>query len=187
MRASNDEDRCRSNHCVCFVACKPPIAESDRCSGDRHIEKDRGGTVGQSLRPRARSLGGGDEPHDSRKSGLVPDCSNPDAKTSTAGDCSRNDFSTRSLWYSLGLARNHGLIKIGGAFNHSAICWNTASGAHKNNIANPQLRKGNRFSLFALYTFSYVRQKGGEAIEGAGSLGNGSHFEPVAEEHDRNQ
>src|SRR5271154_7182196 len=139
MRTSNDEDCRRSNQGVLFVAGDPPVSESDRASRDGHVKKNCSGTVGESLRPRARSLGGGDEPHDSRKSGLVPDCSNPDAKTSTAGDGSRNYFGTRPLPYGFGLAGDHGLVNIGSAFNDNSICRNARSGSHKNNVANAQL------------------------------------------------
>jgi hypothetical protein len=92
MRASNDEDCCGSNQGVFLVARKPPIGESNRTRGDRDVKKDRGRTVGKCLRARAGRLRGGDEPHDSGKSGLVPDCRNTDAKASAADNGSRNDF-----------------------------------------------------------------------------------------------
>ncbi len=164
-----------------------PVDESDRARHNRHVKKDCGGTVGKSLRARARSLGGGDEPHNSGKGGLVPDCGNADAKTSAAGNCSRNNFRTCPLRHRFGLAGDHGLVNIGRALHNRAICGNAGSGPHKNDIANAQLRDWNRFSVCGLYAFSSVRKKGGERIEGAACLGNGSHFEPVTEEHDRNQ
>ena len=154
---------------------------------DRDVKKDRGGTVGKSLRARARGLGGGDKPHDSGESGLVPDCGNSDAKTSATGNCSRDNLGTWSLRHRFGLAGNHGLVNIGRALNNHSICRNTASGPNKNDVANAQLRERNRFSIVALDTFGSVRKKGGERIERAARLGNGSHFKPVTEEHDRNQ
>src|ERR1700674_3471302 len=50
-----------------------------------------------------------------------------------------------------------------------------------------QLREWNRLSFCAPYAFSGVREQGGECVQRATSLENVSHFEPVAEDHHRNQ
>jgi hypothetical protein len=42
-------------------------------------------------------------------------------------------------------------------------------------------------NLRTAYTFCSVWEQRGECIERAASLGNSSHFQPVAEDHDRNQ
>ena len=42
-------------------------------------------------------------------------------------------------------------------------------------------------NLASAYTFGSVREERGECIERATSLGNSSHFQPVAEDHDRDQ
>src|SRR6267143_504832 len=139
MRASNDKDRCRSNQGVFSVACKPPVSESNRARCDCHVKKDRGRTVGKSLRARPRSLRSGDEPHDSRESGLVSNCRN-------AGP------------------------------------W-----SNKNDVANAQLREWNGLNVSAIYSLGGGWEQGGECIERTTSLGNGPHFQPVAEYHDRDQ
>ncbi len=170
-----------------LVARKPPVGKCNRAGNDGDVKKDRGGTVRKSLRARARSLRRGDEPHDSGESGLVPNCRDADAKASATGNCSRNDFGTCPLRYRFGLARDHGLVNIGSALNDSAICGNAGSGPDENDVANAQLREGNRLSFCAVYALSGVREQGGECIERATSLGNGPHFQPVAEDHDRDQ
>ena len=187
MRAGDDEDRCSSNQGVFSVARKPPVGECNCARHDCHIKKDRGRTVGKSLRARAGSLRSGDESHDSGESGLVPDCRNADAKASATGNCSRNDSGTRPLRYRFGLASDHGLVNVSSTLNNRTICRNSGPGPHENDVANAQLREWNRLSVRVLYAFSGVRQKGRERIEGAAGLRNGSHFEPVTEEHDRDQ
>ncbi len=42
-----------------------PVGEGNRAGHDRHVEKDRGRAVGESLCARAGSLCSGDQPHDS--------------------------------------------------------------------------------------------------------------------------
>jgi hypothetical protein len=49
------------------------------------------------------------------------------------------------------------------------------------------LRECNHLSLCTAHTFSSVWEQRGECIECAASLRNGSHFQPMAEDHDRDQ
>ena len=50
-----------------------------------------------------------------------------------------------------------------------------------------QLRKRNGLDLCAAHTFGSVWEQRGECVERAKSLRNGSHFQPMAEDHDRYQ
>src|SRR5882762_11702380 len=179
MRASNDKDRCRSNQGVFSVTCKPPVGERNRARYDCYVKKDRGRTVGKSLRARPRSLRGDDKPHDSGESGLVSNCRNADAKASATGNRSRNDSGTRHLRYRLGLAGDHGLVNVGRALSDNAIRRNACSWPNKNDVANAQLREWNRTSICAVYALGGVWEQGGEGIERATSLGNSPHFQPV--------
>ena len=86
-----------------------------------------------------------------------------------------------------GLAGNHRLVNIGGALDDRAIRRNASSGPDKDNVVHFQLRNWNGLSLGSVYTFGSVWEECGERIERATSLGNGSHFEPMAEDHDRDQ
>ena len=64
MWASNDENGSRPDQSMFFVPGKPPVGESSRSRGDGNIEKNCGGTVGESLRARPGSLRCGHESHD---------------------------------------------------------------------------------------------------------------------------
>ena len=86
-----------------------------------------------------------------------------------------------------GLAGDHGLVNVGSALNDRAVCRNAGSGPDKHDVANAQLGEWNSLSVCALYPFSGVREQGGECVQRATSLGNGPHFQPVPEDHDRNQ
>src|SRR5712671_725335 len=170
-----------------FVSRKPPVSKSN-CSGrDRHIEENCCCTVGKSLRARSRSLSSSNEPHDAGQGGLLPDSRNADSKASATGDRSRNDFAARSLRDCPRLAGNHRLVNIGGPLGDCAIRRNPGSGPYKDNVADAQLREWNRLSVRTAYTFGSVREQRGEGIERAASLGNGSHFQPMAEDHDGDQ
>ena len=50
-----------------------------------------------------------------------------------------------------------------------------------------QLGERNSLNLRTAYTFCSVWEQRGECIERAASLGNSSHFQPVAKDHNRNQ
>src|SRR6266851_10468391 len=50
-----------------------------------------------------------------------------------------------------------------------------------------QFPQWNGLNFSAVYTLGSVWEQSGECIERATSLRNGSHFEPVAENHNRNQ
>jgi hypothetical protein len=84
-------------------------------------------------------------------------------------------------------ASDQGLVNIGSALHDGTICQDTGSGPDKNDVANAQLREWNSLGVRARYAFSGVREQRGECIERTASLGNGPHFQPVAEDHDRNQ
>jgi hypothetical protein len=86
-----------------------------------------------------------------------------------------------------GLAGDHRLVHIRSALNDGAICRDTGSGPDKNDVANAQLREWNSLGVCAHYAFSGVREQGGESIQRATSLGNGPHFRPMSEDHNRNQ
>ena len=86
-----------------------------------------------------------------------------------------------------GLARNHRLVNIGGPLDNCAIRRNALSGPHKDNVPQLQLRERNGLDLVSGYTFGRVWEQCGECVERATSLGNGSHFQPMTEDHDRNQ
>ena len=107
---------------------------------------------------------------------MVADCSNADAKASAAGNRSRDDCGACSLRYCFGLARDHGLVHIGGALNDDAISRNTGPGPDESDVANAQLGEWDSMNVSALYAFSSVWEQGRERIECATSLGNGPHF-----------
>ncbi|HEY5177996.1 MAG TPA: hypothetical protein VII95_20765 [Terriglobales bacterium] len=50
-----------------------------------------------------------------------------------------------------------------------------------------QLSDWNDLGLGSAYTFGCVWEQCSECIERTTSLGNGLHFQPMAEDHDRNQ
>src|SRR6266568_3032879 len=60
-------------------------------------------------------------------------------------------------------------------------------GRGKDNVVHFQLRDWNGLSLGSAYTFGSVWEQRGECIERAARLGNGSHLQPMAEDHDRDQ
>jgi hypothetical protein len=118
---------------------------------------------------------------------LLPDCRNADSKASASSDRSRNDLTALCLRDRPGLAGNHGLVNIGGAFDDCAVRRHAGSGSDKDNVPHFQLRNWNGLSLGSPYTFGSVREQRSERIERATSLGNGSHFQPMTEDHDRDQ
>ncbi len=52
MGAGDDENGCRPDQGMFFVARKPPVGESNCARCDGHVEKDCSGTVGEILRVR---------------------------------------------------------------------------------------------------------------------------------------
>ena len=68
-----------------------------------------------------------------------------------------------------------------------AIRRDPSSGPDKDNVTHLQFRQGNYLNFRAIYALSSIRKQGGQGIERAMSLRNRSHFQPVAENHDRNQ
>jgi hypothetical protein len=85
------------------------------------------------------------------------------------------------------IARDHGLVNIGDALNDHAIGWNAGSGPDQNDVANTQLRKRDSLRSCSTYAFGGIREQGSKCVERTARLGNGSHFEPVTKDHDRNQ
>ena len=96
-------------------------------------------------------------------------------------------LAARRFGYRFGLAGDHGFVNIRSAFNHGAVRWNTRSRPNQHDVAKAQFSEGDRFRFWPLYAFSGIREKSCKGIEGATGLGNGPHFKPVAEQHDRNQ
>ncbi len=90
-----------------------------------------------------------------------------------------------------GLAGDHRLVNIGRPLDDCAIGGNSCSGANENNVSYMQSGEWNDLdlvpSLVCGDAFGGVREQGGECVERATSLRDGSHFQPVAEDHDRNQ
>jgi hypothetical protein len=169
------------------LARKPPVSESNCARRDGHVEKDCSGTVGEILRVRPRGLGSGDESHDPGEGGLLPNCRDADAKASATSYRSRDNLTALPLRDRPELACDHRLVKIGEAFDDCAIRRNASSGPDEDNVVDFQLRDRNGLSLVSTYTFGSVREQRGECIERASGLGNGSHFEPMAQHHDRDQ
>ena len=129
----------------------------------------------------------GNQPHNAGEGGLLADCRDADAKASAAGHGSRDHRSARHLRYGLRLARDHRLVNIGSALDDYAIRWDASSGPDKDNVAHVQFPQWNGLNFRAVYTLGSVWEQSGECIERATSLRNGSHFEPVAKNHNRNQ
>ena len=107
MRASDDQDRCRSNQGMFLVAGKPPEGERHSARYDCHVEQDRRCPIGKSLRARTGRLRSRNQPHDSGESGLVPDCGHSHTKAATTGNCSRSNSGTRALRHRFRLAGDH--------------------------------------------------------------------------------
>src|ERR1035441_5901950 len=187
MWAGDDEDGCRPDQGMFFVPCEPPISESTRSRCYRHIEKDCGGTVGEILRVRSRSLRSSDEPHDAGQGGLLSDGRYADSKTTATGNRSRNDLAAWCLRDRPGLAGNHRLVNIGRALDDFTIRWNASSRSDKDDITHFQIRDWNGLRVCAVYAWGGVWKQRGESIERTTSLGNGSHFEPMSEHLDRDQ
>ena len=148
---------------------------------------DIAGTVGKDLRAGGRRLCGGNQPHDAGEGGLLADCGHADPKASTAGNRSRDHGRTLSLQDRFRLARNHRLVNICDAFDDGAIRRDAGSGPDKDHVTHVQFRQWHGVNFRTGYTLSSVWKQRGECIERSSSLGNGSHFEPVAQNHYRNQ
>jgi hypothetical protein len=124
------------------------------------------------------------QPHDSGQSGLLSDCYDADSKVSTAGDSACDNSSPRALGHSSGLTGDQRFVNIGGPLDDRTIRRDAAPGPDEDDFAHLQLRDRNGFGLRALYALGSVREKRSERIERATSLGNRSHLQPMAEEHD---
>ena len=69
----------------------------------------------------------------------------------------------------------------------SAVRRNPRSRPNQDDVSQVQGRQWNHLSLGSGYAFGGVWEECRQRIERAASLSNGFHFQPMAEDHDRNQ
>jgi hypothetical protein len=76
---------------------------------------------------------------------------------------------------------------IGGPLDDCAVRRNPRSRPNQDDVSQVQGRQWNHLSLGSGYAFGGVWEECRQRIERAASLSNGFHFQPMAEDHDRNQ
>src|SRR5262249_23274809 len=152
-----------------------------------YIEKECGGSVCECLCARPGSLRSSNQPHDAREGGLLSHRGYADSQASTTGNRSRDDAIPRSFCDLPRLARNRGLVNIGSAFEDCAMRRDSGSGTNQDDVPYLQVSQRYGLDLGTAHPFSGVGQQCGQRIECATGLGNSSHFQPVAQKHDRNK
>ena len=76
---------------------RPPADQRDRAGGERDVEQERRGPVGQRLGTRRRCLRLRDQAHDPGQRRRVADGRDPDAEAAAGGDRARDDLVARRL------------------------------------------------------------------------------------------
>ena len=169
------------------VALQPPEDERDAPGGERDVEQDRGGAVGERLGPRRRRLGRRDHPHDPRQRRLLADGGHPDAQAAAGGDRAGDDLVARLLRHRPRLAGDHRLVDVGRPSTTMPSAGTRAPGRTRTTSPTARAASGTVSVPSPVDPLGGVRQELGEGRQGAARLGDRAHLEPVAEEHDRDE
>ena len=130
---------------------------------------------------------GGNKPHDAGERCLLTDRGNANPKAPAACNRSRdtavpglfgNCFDSPVIIDSSTSAAPSTTVPSAG---------NAVSGPDKDDVTHVQFPQGNDLNFRAIYAFSSIRKQGGKGIERAMGLRYRSHFQPMAENHDRNE
>ena len=78
-------------------------------------------------------------------------------------------------------------VDVRNSLDNSAVRRNTGARPHEHDVADTQFGERHGSSVRPLHAFSGVRQQRRERVECATGLGDGAHFQPMTEDHDRNQ
>jgi len=117
---------------------QPPIGKRKRARSNCNVEKKCCCAVSQGLSARARSLRGGDQPHDARKFRLLPDSSHAYPEASACGNRSAHYRGAGCLGNRSRFAGDQRLIDLGRALHHNAISRHTRSRANEDHVVYAQ-------------------------------------------------
>ena len=124
---------------------------------------------------------------DPRQSSVVSDCRNADAQRVIGGDGSGDDMGAGPPADSTGLSGNHRLVDVGGALRDLPIGWHPASRSDDDAISDGKI--GGRHHLNAVTDdpLRFVRKQRCQRFQSGRGLSEGTHFDPMPEQHDDNQ
>ncbi len=127
------------------------------------------------------------EPHDAREGGPIAGCGNFDPKRAGAVDRAGNDFVAFSLLHRARLPGDHRLVHRTRTLHHHTVSGDSLAGAHQDDVALPQLIERDLLISVSHDPDRSARKELRQLLEGSLRLRNGTHLDPVAQQHDRHE
>jgi hypothetical protein len=164
-----------------------PHDHGDQPGPEGEPEQQRGRPVGQGLGPRPGRLGLLDQPADPGQGGLLPHRVDPDPDGGVGDHGAGHHPTARAPGHRAGLAGDHRLVKLGAAVGDHAVGRDTAARADQHQVAHDQVADRRRPGPLGGDQVGLVGQQRGQGVQGPGGLAEGTHLQPVAEQHDHDQ
>ena len=183
MRARDHEHGDGAFDRLARLADRAPHDERERAGGDRDVEQDGGGAVGERLRPRTRRLRIRDEALDPREGRVVADGLDPDPDRAVGRHRAGHDAIARPVAGRPRLPRDHRLVERGVPVHDRPVRRHPPAGADQDQVARLELGDRDRVGHVAVDHLGLVRQERGERLERTRGLSERLHLLPVAEEH----
>ncbi len=184
VRAGDDEHADRPCQRIRGGTERCPDHHGDQCAAEGKPEQHPGGAVSDALRPCARRLGLSDQVLDSSQCSVLADCCDLNTDGGIRGDGACHDGVPHCPQLCSRLTRDHGLINAGGSLTDYPVCRDTRAGTYENDVSDDQLRWGDLMKHVAVDKDGGVRQQRRQRVEGRSCLGEGTHLDPVSEQHD---
>ena len=189
VRAGDDQHGHDPGDRLVGVAERQPHDAGDHRGAGGDVEEQRGGPVGEHLRPRPRLLGLGHQPLDAGQRGVLADRVDPHPDRRVGRHRAGDDPVADVLGDRLGLAGDHRLVELRRALDDLAVGRHPGAGADQHDVTDAQVvdRRPSRRSPSGSDPLGLVGQQRGERGEGVLGLAERLHLLPVAEQHDRHQ
>ncbi len=187
MRAGDHQDGDGAGDRLRDAAQHGPDDEGDDARAGGEVEQEPRGPVGQRLGLGGGCLRLGHQALDAGQRSVLPDGGHADPDGVVRGDGSGHHVVSWGAGNGFGFAGDHGFVELGLPVDDGSVGRHAGTGADQDDVAFTEFGDGYGLRASVGDAVGFIREQGREGVQRALRGTEGPHFDPVAQQHDRDQ